>query len=189
MSSWWKEDKGLPSFLWGSCPQPPAWLGPVFASGCDGTVWHWHTEVPPQASQLLAGGYAAWWELYHLQAPSDRGRAKNRDTMLKTSSMESINVYQHTNSNNCSISMTSVLKPLYNTDIQCYITMQFSHLEVTFPTTGTFPQGQGTFGGTHFIEEYRLFFLNFSHHLKKTAAANQIVFCSLCFDSSTWSSG
>lgn len=77
--------------------------------------------------------------------------------------------------------MTSVSRPVSNADIQCYITMQFSHLKVTFPTTGTFPQGQGTFGGTHFIEEYRIyriFFFYFSHHLKKTAAANQIVFCS-----------
>lgn len=67
-----------PSSLWGSCPQPPAWLEPAAASGYGGTVWRWRTEVPLRASQPPAEGFAASWELCCFREPSEQDKERQQ---------------------------------------------------------------------------------------------------------------
>lgn len=116
----------LPSFLWGSCPRPPVWLGLVFASGCDGTAWRWHTGAPLRASQPLAGGYAALWELRHLQEPSDGEGDTNRHSVLRTTTRKKHKNCKYWHKQAVTVQMVKSLlhQSLFNTDIQYYITIQ-----------------------------------------------------------------
>lgn len=73
----------IPFSPWGSCLQPPAWPALVFALKYDGIVLRWRTVALLLASRLLVGGYVALWERRHHPAPSDRGRKRNKNKVLK----------------------------------------------------------------------------------------------------------